>query len=180
MRLFKDPDQLLDKSRLKRTRVAPVLGLALIVSTALLLVFLASPYIALWRLDQAIRSDDSSSLADLVDLDAVRREIKKKLNKDADSSIGELSNPFIQWLQEGIQVIGGNAVDRLVTLSWVRARLLDHTAGGGVEGFVGQITYAFFDGPEGFAVRIGPATDTPIHVILKRSNLDWRISAVYY
>jgi len=180
MRLIKDPNRFLDEPRRKRPRVAPVLRLALIVSTALLLVFLVWPYITLWRLDQAIRSNDSSSLADLVDLDAVRREIKKKLNKDAGSSIDDLSDPFIQRLQEEIQVMGGNAVDRLVTLPWVRARLLDHSAGDGVKGFMGQITYAFFDGPGGFAVRIGPATDTPIHLLLTRNRLDWRVSAVFY
>jgi hypothetical protein len=157
-----------------------VLSLALFVASALLLVLMALPYITLWQLDQAVRSADSSTLADLVDLDAVRSEIKKKLNKDEASAIGELSDPFIQWLQEGIQTMGGGAVERLVTLSWVRAQLLDHTAGDGGEGFVRQVSYAFFHASGGFAVRIGSAGDRPTHLFLKRSGLNWRVSAVYY
>lgn len=180
MRRFRHPGRILDRFRVTRRRAAPVLGLALFAVTALLLAFMAGPYVTLWRLDRAVRSYESSALADLVDLDAVRGEIKKRLNKDADSTIGELSDPFIRWLQEGIHVTGGDAVDRLVTLSWVRARLLDHTAADGGNGFMGQITYAFFDAPDGFAVRIGPATDTPVHLFLSRSDFSWRISAVYY
>jgi hypothetical protein len=170
----------LGEHRTIRSRVGTIAGVALIVATAALLVFIAAPYITLWRLDQALRSGESSALADLVDLSAVRGEIERKLNKDADSVIGELSDPFIQWLQGGIRSMGGQAVERLVTLSWVRGRLLEHTGGDGGEGFAAQITYAFFDTNGGFTVRIGPAEDAPTQLLLKRSGFDWRVSAVYY
>lgn len=162
-------------------RAMRVLGVALLlVAIALLLLFLAWPYFTLWRLDQAVRDRDTSALAELVDLDAVRGQIKKKLNKDADSSIGDLSDPFIRWMQEGIQTLGSEALDRLVTLSWIRARLLDHTAGNADEGFLGQVAYAFFDAPDAFVARIGVATDTPVHVRLTLRGTDWRVTALYY
>jgi hypothetical protein len=64
----------------------------------------------------------------------------------------------------------------LVTLSWVRERLAGPDDGGGL----GQISYAFFDAPDGFRVRIGPASGDPANLRLVRSGLRWRISAVYY
>lgn len=158
-------------------RAMRVLGVALLMAIAL---FLAWPYFTLWRLDQAVRDGDTAALAESVDLDAVRGELKKKLNKDADSTIGDLSDPFIRWLQEGIQTLGSDALDRLVTLSWVRARLLDHGAGDADEGFLGQVTYAFFDAPDAFVARIGVATDTPVHVRLTLHGPDWRVTALYY
>lgn len=181
MKPFPGRDPLLLGLEPKRPRRAVrVLRVALLVATALLLIFLAWPYVALWRLDQAVRDDDSVALAELVDLDAVRGEIKKKLNKDANSTIGDPSDPFIRWLQDGIQTLGSDALDWLVTLRWVRARLHDRSPGDGSEGFLGQVTYAFFDAPDAFVVRIGQATDTPVYVRLTLRGLRWRVTAVYY
>lgn len=161
-------------------RAMRALGVALLVAIALLLLFLAWPYFTLWRLDQAVREEDTAALAELVDLDAIRGEIKKKLNKDADSSIGDLSDPFILWMQDGIQTLGSDAPDRLMTLSWVRARLLDRSAGDADGGFLGQVAYAFFDAPDAFVARIGVAADTPVHVRLTLRGTNWRVTALYY
>ena len=164
----------------RRSRRAGALRLVLGVASLLLLLFLAWPYISLWRMDQAVREGGIAALEDFVDLASVRAEIKKKLNKEADSSIGELSDPFIQWLEEGIGTMGNQAVERLVTLSWVREQLLEHGDGAGDRGFLGRVTYAFFDTPNRFAVRLGAVTATPVRLQLTRSGPHWRISAVYY
>lgn len=120
------------------------------------------------------------ALARLVDLTSVRAEIKKKLNKDANSTVGKLSDSFIRWLQDGIGVMGSQAVDQLVTLPWVRERLLAHSVDAAGEGFLGQVTYAFFDAPDGFVVRIGSVSADPVQLRLSLRGLDWRVSAVYY
>jgi hypothetical protein len=179
VRPFAGRNQVLDGLPLRRPRKAGASGLVLVVASTLLLSYLAWPYAVLWRIDQAARSGDMVALADLVDLASIRAEIKKKLNKDADSTIGELSDSFIRWLEEGIAVMGSQAVDRLVTLSWVRTLLLSRGTDSG-EGFFGQITYAFFDAPDGLIARIGPASDTPVQLRLSLRGLEWRISAVYY
>jgi len=166
----------LEPKRFRKT--VRVLGVALLATAVLLALYLAWPYVSLWCLDQAVRNNDTAALAEHVDLDAVRGEIKKKLNKDADSAIGDMSDPFIRWLQRGIQTMGGDALDQLVILPWVRARLRDH--GNGEEGFLGQVSYAFFDAPDGFVVRIGPAANTPVHLRLTLRGTQWRVSAVYY
>jgi hypothetical protein len=180
MKPFTDRDRILDEPREKRRPIAPLLGLVLLLGMVFLLAFLAWPYVTLWQIDRAARSDDVAALSELVDLDAIRGEIKKKLNKETDSAIGDLSDSFIRWLQEGIQTLGSDAVERLVPLHWVRERLFVYNLGDGGEGFLGQITYAFYDAPDGFAVRIGPTADTPTRLRLTLDDLRWRISAVYY
>lgn len=180
MKRSKRPDRILKRPRKHGPLTAPRLGLALLFFTLPLLTYLAWPYATLWRIDRALRNDDSAALVELVDLGAVRGAIKTKLNKEADSDIGEFSDAFIHWLQEGIEVGRNRAVEYLVTLDWICARLLEQGATDNEEGFLGRISYAFFDAPDRFFVRIGEETDRQIYVHLKMSGLSWRLSALYY
>jgi hypothetical protein len=157
---------------------AAVRRLAVIVGAALL-AYLLWPYATLWRLDAATRSADPTDLAALVDIDAVRDEIRRKLNKDAQSSIERLSNGFIAWLQTGIQTEGSGALDRLVTLEWVRTRLLSHNRPGDA-GFLGRVSRAFFDAPDGLRVSIGPLDADPVWMRMQLHGVAWRVTAVYY
>ena len=151
------------------------LRLILLPVIAVFLFYLVWPYATLWRLERSVVSGNLLGLEGVVDLAAVRAEIRKKLNKDADSNIGALSDPFIRWLEAGIQEAGSGAVDRLVTLGWVRGQLLAHG-----DGVLAQISYAFFDSPDGFRITLGPADGLPVQVRLTLHDFAWRVSAVYY
>lgn len=164
--------------RAHRPRARWLPPLALLATGAALLLYLAWPCATLWSLDRAARNGDADALAALVDLDAVRAAIKTKLNKEAQSAIGPFSDRFIHWLEGGIQALGSNAVDRLVTLPWVQEQLLVHSDRG--EGFLGQVSYAFFTAPGGFRLRLGAASGNPVEVRLTLHELAWRVSAVYY
>lgn len=180
MKLVKGGDLVLRRLMLRRPRRIRIASSILVVLCVSLLLFLAWPYTVLRRIDQAVREDDAKALADLVDLSSVRAQIKKKLNKDANSAIDKVSDAFIRWLADGIGDSGSQAVDLMVTVPWVRARLLDHSADDGSNGFWGQVTYAFFDAPNSFVVRIGPAESTPVWLRLSLRGLHWRICALYY
>jgi hypothetical protein len=150
-------------------------GLTLVVAA---LAYLAWPYLALWDLDRAVADADPQALAPRVDIEAVRDEIRRKLNKDAPSSIGKLSDPFIQWLNQGIRRLGTGALDEVVTLDWVRERL---RAGPQPDrGLLHQVSYAFFDSPRGFRVRLGAPGQPQVYLRMTLQGLRWRITAVYY
>jgi len=161
----------------RRRRAAGRL-VGLLAVAGVLLGYLAWPYATLWRIDWAVRGGDLATLAGHVDLASVQGEIKKRLNKDAASSIGELSDSFIRWLEAAIGARGNQAVEQLVTLPWVQQRLQGPDEGGG--GFLGRVTYAFFEAPDRFVVRIGPANGDPIWMRLALRRLDWRVAALYY
>jgi hypothetical protein len=165
---------------IRRRRARSIARLGLLTATAIGAAYLAWPYVTLWRLDTAARSADPRDLAVLVDMNAVRGELKRKLNKDADSSIERLSDPFIHWLEDGIRAKGSQAVDELVTLHWVRERLLEHAEPDAGEGFMGQVAGAYLDGPTSFRLSIGSDGDLPVHVRMRLDGLSWRVSAVYY
>jgi len=169
----------LSPARRRTERAVTALRRLLMILGLPLLAYLLWPYVTLWRLDAAVRSADPKALDALVDLAAVRDEIKRKLNKDEQSSIERLSDPFIAWLQAGIRTQGNAAVDRLVTLDWVRERLLARNAPGET-GFLGRVSRAYLDAPDGVRVSIGPADANPIWVRMELQGFSWRVTAVYY
>ena len=144
-----------------------------------LAAYVAWPYYHVWRLDQAAILNDRTELNRLVDLEAVREQIKRRLNKEVDSAVGEVSNAFVDWLQTGIQRMGSDAVERLVTLDWVREQLLSKSDPHRPTGFMGQISHAFFDRPDGFLVRIGELGEEPVHFRLSLQGAAWRMTALY-
>lgn len=171
-------EAVLELPRRRRRRAAGRLATLLVVSGVLLLAYAAWPYVTLWRIDRAVRGGDLTTLAGHVDLESVQSEIKRRLNKDVDSSIGELSDSFIRWLEAAIGARGNQAVEELVTLPWVQERLEGPDDAGA--GLLGRVTYAFFEAPDRFVARIGPASADPIWLRLALRRLDWRICALYY
>jgi hypothetical protein len=141
--------------------------------------YVAWPYIGVWQLERVVVEHDQEGLARSVDLMAVRGEIKRRLNKEAGASVGNVSNAFVNWLQDGIRRLGQDAINRLVTLDWVRQQLLSKTKPADPPGFVRHISYAFFDGPGDFLVRIGELGEDPVHLRLTLTTAGWRVTAMY-
>ncbi len=151
------------------------------ISTPLILALaalLAWPYLNLWRLNLAVLEGPPEALAGLVDLDAVRDEIRRRLNKDAHSTIGEVSDPFIEWIERGIRETGQSALEEQVTLAWLRDLLLARSGDNG--GFLTRISYAFFVAPNALLVRVGEVDTGPVYLRLQPAPIDWRVTAVYY
>lgn len=149
----------------------------LILPLILMLGYAASPYIALWRLNQALIHDDELRLAALVDLAAIRLEIGRALNKDQPSAIDQVSDSFIVWLEQGLRRHGTAVLDELVTLDWVRAQLTLETSPSA--GFFPAMTWAFFDGPASVLVRLGEPHEHPVLFRLSRVGLRWRVTLLY-
>ncbi|MFP4076527.1 MAG: DUF2939 domain-containing protein [Halochromatium sp.] len=163
-------------------------------------LYLVSPFISLWRLDRTALNGPTAALANLVDIDAVREQILRRLDKERPSAIGEVSDAFVDWMQTTIRREGLQALPQAIPLRWVRERLLTHAEGR--RGFWPAIGYAFYDSPTSFRVRIGaptPAAATasstpaatasppdhppehpPVHLRLERGWLDWRVTAISY
>jgi hypothetical protein len=143
------------------------------------LAFLAWPYSAVYRLDQALKQNDQATLEAMIDVASVRDQIKRKLNKNVASNIGSVSSGFVDWLQDGIQRLGSDAIDELVDTRWVVNELRAHNPDSRQGGIMGQLTYAFFDGPDRLLLRIGDWEDNPVHAHLSLEGTHWRITAVY-
>jgi hypothetical protein len=144
-----------------------------------LLGFLAWPFTVIYRLDQALQVNDREAIEQLVDIESIQQQIKRKMNKEVESSIGDVSNSFVEWLQNGIQELGNDAIEHMVTTDWVIAELRSHNADPRRGGFMEQLSYAFFDGPDSLLLRIGELDANPVHARLTLGDLEWRITAIY-
>lgn len=176
----------------RRPQLSPRARWALIGLAFLTALYLASPYLALWRLDRTAVNGPTSALNRLVDIEAVQDQIRRRLNKDQDSRIGEVSEPFIDWIQRTIRGRPPNALQMTVTLAWLRSLLLTHAddAPQNSGGFWPAISYAFFETPTRFRVQLGAAGEpeqresaprpAPVHLILEWRGLGWRVTAAYY
>ena len=145
----------------------------------LLLGFLAWPFTVVYRLDQALQTNDRQAIEQLVDITSIQQQIKRKMNKEVESSIGDVSNSFVEWLQDGIQRLGNDAINHMVSTDWVVAELRSHNADPTRGGFMEQLSYAFFDAPDSLLLRIGELDDNPVHARMTLNNMEWRITAIY-
>jgi hypothetical protein len=169
----------------------------------LVLVYLASPYFALWQLASALRAGDTRALQALIDWDAVRGGLKQDVADgivglpEADDPAPQLASntqmtsptrlaantlpPFGASFMSGI---AGTMIDREVTpLHLVRMmrQLMPADPGGAatVLQSVGVLDHAFFDGPTSFVLRIRCAgqddDDPPLRVRLELGRYGWRV-----
>ena len=159
-------------------RVRRPLGLGLAATLALLLLYGVSPYATLWRLNQAVTRDDASALARLVDLDAVRAEIRQRLDKDHVSAIGPVSDAFVEWMDAGIRRHGADAPEALVTLDWVRDQL-ESVRSLGSWPWPGQVS-GFFAGWRAFETRIERPRGSPLRLGLRLGRAGWRVAVLYH
>jgi hypothetical protein len=136
------------------------------------------PYSTLWRLEHAVARDDRVTLAGLVDLDAVRDEIARRLNKDQVSLIEAVSDSFIDWLESGIRQHGVEALQVLVTLDWISeqfARIPTHGLG-----LLTSISEIFFEAPNDVRIRIERAPlAPPLSLRLQLDGLAWRVTMIH-
>lgn len=152
-------------------------GLATAVVTLICLLggWVALPYVALWRLERAL-PDGPAALAGLVDIDAVRDELRRRLNKDQVSSIRDLSGDFSDWVAQVIRNPSDWDLQRTVTLDWVHGLLLAHLAAD--RQLRPAVAWAWFDRPTRFRVRIRGGVQPPLQLLWRARGLRWQVVAV--
>jgi hypothetical protein len=142
------------------------------------LAWVAWPYLTLWRLDRALLRGDTATLARLVDLESVRAELRRSLNKNEHETLGPRSDRFADWLAETLRRGGPDALERAVTLDWVRQQMLSESPPGA--GLAPALTWAFFRGPFAFVVRLGKPDEDPVLFRMRFTGTGWRMSALAY
>jgi len=136
------------------------------------------PYLSLWQLDRLVARDQAEALGAVVDIDTVRDQIRRRLNKDADSVIGDVSDPFIDWITVALRQPGSDALERQVSLEWLHGLLRERVADG--RDLLGHLGWAFFSSPTDFLVRVDAEGATPLFLHLRPGLPGWKVIAGYY
>jgi hypothetical protein len=141
------------------------------------------PYYGLYRLDQALSAEDAAAIAPFVDIPAIQADYKARLGAGVDRVLPEDqrgSAPLLDWLAQGLERIGGQAVDQIISLEMVRD-LLRQAAQRATDKrpayFLASVERAFFSSWNRFDVRLGPP-ETGTQVIMRLERLSWRITAI--
>lgn len=157
----------------------PVLAALLAVGVT----YVAYPYVTLYRLGEAIRQGDASTLRTLVDWPSVREGIKEDIcDLVLDDPAGAAQNaslpPFGASFVRGI---AASSIDRAVTAEALVAAVGTPTqppvarVGADV-----HVNWAFFDDPTDFSVSLNaPGQADPIRLQLRLRDGAWRVHRVW-
>lgn len=147
-----------------------------------LVAFVAWPYYQVFRLDDALGKDDMGSLAQLVDVPAIRRNFKERLEgglvlapqpQDAGSAMA--------WLQQNLQRIGDAALEQTITLEWTRDTLKEDAARATERQppyFMAAVSFAFFESFDSFIIRLGELGRNATHVRMRLRDKAWRVTDI--
>lgn len=147
-----------------------------------LVAFVGWPYYQIFRLDEALGKNDMGALERLVDVSAIRRNYKERL----ESGVGlqpqtkDVGSP-LAWLQQNLQRLGDAALEQTITLEWSRDNLKDAAARATQKQppyFMAAITFAFFESYDSFIVRLGDLGKNATHVRMTLEDKTWRVTDI--
>jgi hypothetical protein len=147
-----------------------------------LLAFGAWPYYQVFRLDQALSDGDTGALAELVDLNAIRQNYRRRL----DAGFGLLrpeaqTGEALQWLGQSLRRIGDAALEQTITLDWVRNTLRSATARATDKKppyLIAAVTFAFFESYDSFIIRLGELGENATHIRMRLVDNRWRVTDI--
>jgi hypothetical protein len=152
----------------------PLIGALLAVGVT----YAVYPYVALYRLGQAIRNGDAASLEAMVDWNSVREGIKEDIcDLVIDQPQARADAPLPPFGAGFVQGIAANVVDRRVTPEALVAAVQEPDA---THGAAVQVSWAFFAGPSAFVVDLStPGQDAPIRLQMDLRNGAWHVTRVW-
>ncbi|MCG6862099.1 MAG: DUF2939 domain-containing protein [Chromatiaceae bacterium] len=147
-----------------------------------LIAFVAWPYYHVYRLDDALGKDDMQELEQLVDVPAIRRNYKERL----EGGLGIQPGPqdpgsALVWLQQNLRRLGDSALEQAITLKWARDTLKESAARATDRQppyFMAGITFAFFESYDSFIIRLGELGRNATHVRMRLRDKTWRVTDI--
>jgi hypothetical protein len=139
------------------------------------------PYYTLYRLDSALSANHLPTLQKMVDLAAVQAAHKHALSQTLPHHFGaqDNDNPLVGLLRQGLGATGNMAVDYRIDLDWVRVSLYSVEGQHAAPGLLSALSFAFFESPTRFLVRLGNLGEHPVHFYLTLQDWNWRVTAIY-
>ncbi len=144
------------------------------------LAYAGWPYVGLYRLDRALMANDHVLLDKLVDLNALKAQQKALVEQQVERSIGQQQGPIPGLVNSGARWLGDQSA-AVVDLDWVREQLRWRrpTAPDAYPSVISDMTFAFFESPTRFLIRLGDLGQDPIHVRMRTEDWTWRVTEIY-
>lgn len=147
-----------------------------------LVAFGAWPYYQVFRLDEALGKDDRATLEQLIDVQAIRRNYKERLEGGLGlQTTGRDAGSALAWLQQNLQRMGDAALQQTITLEWSRDTLKEAAARATKKQppyFMAAVTFAVFESYDSFIVRLGELGKNATHVRMTLEDKAWRVTDI--
>jgi|GEM_PF-4021870 hypothetical protein len=134
---------------------------------ALAAIFVAWPYGTFYQLSGALKNNHQADLQKLVDLDAIRKNYQQDMAYQMQhGAVGQWmgQSDAAQLIRGTVQNLAQAGTEQTITLDWLRDNLVkqDHH----YENISEQLSFAFFENPEKFLIRLGELGQHPQHLYL--------------
>jgi len=144
------------------------------------------PYYHVFRLDAALGEDDldTASLDQVIDVQSIRDNYKRRLSAGLGGVLPvepSADQPVIRGLAQGIDQVGGAAIDRYVDLAWVREALRQATRDVTQQSppfLISAIRFAFFESYDSFLIRLGELGEDATHIRMRLEGTHWRVTDI--
>ena len=145
------------------------------------LVYGGWAYVHVYRLDRALMENDRTTLSELVDLDTLKANHRATLEARVNRSFGGPHGSAPQILRQGTRWVGDTTADAMIDLDWFREQLRWRrpTTIDAYPSIISDATFAFFDAPRRFYIRIGDLGEDPVHVRMTLQNWRWRVTEIH-
>jgi len=137
-----------------------------------IMAYLISPYYSLYEINNAIEKNDNATFEKWVDIEEVRQTHKENMEWKV-NNVGPQGGVLADTMRKGINAFGNVAADT-IDANWMLERLRK------IKGPLWEeLTFAFFESPTRFTVRLGQLGREPLHIQLTRQDWFWRVTAIY-
>ncbi len=148
--------------------------------------YLAWPYVTLFRLADAIRRGDATTLQTLVDWDGVREGIKEDICDTVFEPPVKVASADVRLPPFGYSFVRGiaaNAIDEQINPEALVSAARSSDIGAATSSANPPIAWAFFDSPTTFSVLLrqpgASAKDTPIKLMLELEHGAWKVTRAW-
>jgi hypothetical protein len=145
-----------------------------------LIAFVVWPYYQIFRLDDALGTDDMSALVQLVDVPAIRSNYKERLEGGLGLQPRDTGSALV-WLQQNLRRLGDAALEQVITLEWARDALKQAAANATDKKppyFLAAVTFAFFESYDSFIIRLGELGRNATHVRMRLRDNTWQVTDI--
>ncbi len=146
------------------------------------IAFTIWPFFYVFKLDGALGEEDTTALAALVDLPAIRANYKARVTAGADQLLPAADpSSAMAWIRQNLERLGDSALDQAITVPWVRETLrkaVSEATNQSPPFLLSGIDYAFFESYDRFLIRIGDLGQGPTHVRLSLEGTEWKVTDI--
>ncbi len=137
------------------------------------ITFILSPYFSLYKLQAAVTKNDKVAFEELIDIESIRKIDKENIAWQIKHNVGSQTDIMSEFMRQGAQVFGNAAVDTIIDSNGIFTRLRQ------IAPLWEQVTFAFFESPTRFMIRMGQFGHNPLHIQMTLQDWTWRITAIY-